>query len=108
MKVRCKRVKGYADKGIKVCDEWNNFINFRDWAIKNGYNDSLSIDRIDNNGNYEPSNCRWTTFYIQSRNKNCNVFLTYNGKTQIIPDWAKELNIHTNTIRARYKKRLDS
>lgn len=59
----------YAGRGIRMCDEWrNDFISFYDWAIKNGYSDHLSIDRIDNDGNYEPSNCRWTTQNVQARN----------------------------------------
>ena len=58
----------YGGKGIKVCYEWHIYENFRDWAMTNGYQDNLTIDRIDANGNYEPSNCRWTTRTVQSRN----------------------------------------
>jgi hypothetical protein len=59
----------YMGRGIKVCDEWkNSFKFFYDWSIQNGYKDGLSIDRIDNNGNYAPYNCRWTTKEVQSRN----------------------------------------
>lgn len=53
--------KWYGGKGIKVCDEWDNFTIFRDWALNNGYTDELTIDRIDSNKNYEPSNCQWIT-----------------------------------------------
>lgn len=60
----------YGGKGIVVCDEWrNDFMNFYNWAMANGYNDNLSIDRIDNNGNYEPSNCRWTDCCMQGYNR---------------------------------------
>ena len=64
-----KYFKDYGERGITVCNEWkNDFMSFYNWSIENGYKDSLTIDRIDNNGNYEPSNCRWTTMTVQGRN----------------------------------------
>lgn len=74
MKSRCnkpgdKDYKLYGGRGIKMCQEWLVFENFYQWAITNGYKDNLSIDRIDCNGNYEPSNCRWVTQNVQVRNR---------------------------------------
>lgn len=109
MKKRCysendKRYKDYGGRGIVICDEWlgeNGFQNFKDWAYENGYNDSLTIDRIDNSGNYEPSNCRWTSYYVQNRNKRNNIVITWNGETKILKDWCKELGLDYRTIKAR-------
>ena len=76
MKNRCLNPKAtkyeiYGGKGVKVCPEWlQSFENFRDWAMANGYTDNLTIDRIDGNGNYEPSNCRWTSYSEQNKNRN--------------------------------------
>lgn len=78
MRERCGHIKGaderhlndYRDRGIRVCDEWlESFGAFKEWALDNGYSDDLSIDRIDNDGNYEPSNCRWATRKQQDENK---------------------------------------
>ena len=63
------KYKYYGGRGITICDEWLDVQNFYDWAMENGYSDELSIDRIDNDGNYEPSNCRWATQTIQTRNQ---------------------------------------
>lgn len=101
----------YGGRGITVCDEWkNDFIAFYKWAISNGYSDNLSIDRIDKDGNYEPSNCRWADADTQIRNTRRNTFLTYTldyrtiGKgvvylTFVIHDWAKILNCTYTTLK---------
>ena len=62
----------YGGRGISICDEWNDYVNFRNWAYANGYDDTLSIDRINNDGNYEPSNCRWVNNEIQTNNQSRN------------------------------------
>lgn len=93
----------WGERGVIMCDEWkNDFMTFYEWAINNGYQDNLTIDRINVNGNYEPCNCRWTTPKTQANNRRSNVHLTYNGKTQTIKQWAEELNCNYTTILARY------
>ena len=95
MKQRChnkKRVeyKDYGGRGIKVCDEWLNSTTFIDWALNNGYSDELTLDRIDNNGNYCPSNCRWVDKKTQMRNRRNNHCVTYKGQTKTLTEWAEE------------------
>lgn len=65
--------KNYGGRGISVCKKWGKFKNFYDWAIKNGYSDKLEIDRKNNNGNYKPSNCRWTTKKVNANNRRNNL-----------------------------------
>lgn len=107
MKTRCEDTKSqyyylYGGRGIKICDEWQDYTKFREWAISSGYDpkSNRTIDRIDNNGNYEPSNCRWATPKQQARNRRTNVWLEYDGKRMCIKDWAKELGVHETTFRA--------
>jgi hypothetical protein len=78
----------YGGRGITVCDEWSeSYEIFRDWALANGYRDDLTIDRIDNNGNYEPSNCRWTTMKEQNNNRRTNLILEISGIKQTLAQW---------------------
>ena len=113
IKARCNneknnRYKYYGLKGIKVCNEWmSNYSEFENWAISNGYADNLTIDRIDNNGNYEPSNCRWIDNKKQQRNKSNNVFITYKNETHCIAEWAEIKGIKPATLHSRYKKKWE-
>lgn len=92
-----RRFDSYGGRGINVCDEWSDFAVFSKWAIENGYAEGLSIDRIDNNGDYCPNNCRWTTDYVQSRNTRRNINYTINGVTKCLRDWIEDpLCIHKN------------
>ena len=72
-----------------MCDEWrDDFLAFYEWAMSNGYTEGLAIDRIDNNGNYEPSNCRWVTAKVNGNNRRTCRLVTYAGKTKTIAEWA--------------------
>ena len=110
IKYRCynkntKAFKNYGARGIAVCDEWlHDFQAFYEWSMSHGYNDTLTIDRIDNNGDYEPSNCRWITMKQQARNRRTNVNYTINGETHCVMDWCKILGLNYKTVYARIKR----
>ena len=116
MKERCfnknhPRYKDYGGRGITVCPEWLNFENFKEWAFNNGFVDIkvgkrslLSIDRIDNDGDYEPSNCRWGDKYIQANNKRSVKKYTYKGRTQSLKQWARETGIVYGTLYSRVNR----
>ena len=104
MKDRCRRVPNWADKGIKVCDEWLLEPEaFFKWALENAYNGSLTLDRIDPLGDYEPSNCRWITKQRQQNNRTNNRYITINGITKTMADWARFAGIPYSTIQQRVK-----
>lgn len=108
MKGRCnnknlKAYKNYGGRGIQVCKNWvNNYKEFEKWALNNGYNDNLTIDRINNDENYEPSNCRWTDRKEQNRNKRNNIYITYNGNKILLKDYAKEKNLNYKSLHSKY------
>lgn len=90
----------YGGRGIVMCDEWkNNFCLFYDWAIENGYEESLTLERIDVNGNYEPSNCTWIPAREQSKNRRNSHYITHNGTTKTLSDWSRELKVSRQTLR---------
>ena len=113
MKQRCSdknsnNYKNYGAKGIKVCDEWqNNFVAFSNWAKANGYNDKLTIDRIDNKKGYEPSNCRWVDMKTQQRNKSNNHLVTINGETKCVAEWCSLYPISPSAVWKRTDKGMD-
>lgn len=104
---RCERpgnevYSRYGAKGIRVCEEWREYIPFRDWALANGYRDDLTIDRWpDKRGNYEPSNCRWATPAEQSRNKTNNRLLTFQGQTRCLTEWASIMSMSRYALQDR-------
>ena len=106
IKSRCNnpntpRFKDYGGRGIKVTKEWENFECFKNWALNNGYSDELTIDRINVNGDYEPSNCRWITNKEQQLNRRNNHLITYNGTTKTLTEWAIEMEMKPKTLRSR-------
>lgn len=113
MKHRCGYEKhgsycDYGGRGIKVCDEWiNNYPRFKKWALNNGYEDGLSIDRVDNDGNYEPGNCRWATLREQANNTRKNVFVEYKGEIHTLAEWAEIKDIPYHTIITRHRRGWD-
>lgn len=107
MKMRCSNhrniaYKYYGAKGVSVCDEWrDDFIPFYEWAMANGYQDSLTLDRIDTDGNYCPENCRWATNKEQQNNTAYNRLYTYQGDTLDVTQWAERTGLPRNMIYKR-------
>ncbi len=85
-----KPYKNYGGRGIKVCQEWLDFPTFRKWALANGYKEGLEIDRRDNDGNYEPGNCRWVTTKENCNNKRTNVLVHAFGEIKTLSQWSED------------------
>jgi hypothetical protein len=101
---RCNNRVPYIARGTRVCAEWDNYQRFKEWALSHGYQDNLTLERIDNNGNYCPENCKWATIKEQSNNKKNNHLLTHNGETHTISEWADKLHISLYTICGRARR----
>lgn len=109
MKRRCdnphtEKFSQYGGRGIKYINKWKEFSEFYQWAISAGYKIGLSIDRINVNGNYEPSNCRWVTMKDQQSNKRNNHLICYNGKTKTLSQWAELLEIYPSSLLGRISR----
>ena len=110
MKTRCfnpnkDNYELYGGRGITVCDEWrNSFETFYEWAMQNGYQAGLTIDRINPDGNYEPANCRWATPKWQSRNRRDTVFVEINGQMKSLSEWCEIKEVPYISAYQRYKK----
>lgn len=106
MKTRCHNPNTaeyhrYGGRGITVCAEWAKFENFyRDMA--QGYSDDLTLDRIDNDGNYEPSNCRWATMQEQMVSRSTSKLITIGNRTQTLTQWIREMGAKSSTVRQRF------
>lgn len=112
IKARCCRkslpaYKEYGGRGIKMCDEWKkSFENFMEWAFANGYEENLTIDRIDFNGDYCPENCRWVPFSEQALNRRSNIRIEYNGEVHCLSEWCKIYGKNYYRVHDRmYKKK---
>lgn len=108
---KCDRYEDYGGRGIKMCGEWRDeqtgYTCFKEWSLANGYMPGLSIDRIDNNGDYCPENCRWTDCVTQNRNTRKNVWIEYNGVTKLAVEWAEELRIPYKSFMQRIYRGWD-
>lgn len=103
MKRRCLNsndpaYKYYGGRGISLCDDWHHYEMFRDWAVVNGYDNTLTIDRIDINGDYEPQNCRWVSRAVQANNRCNSINLCISGITMTMTQWAKCKNMKPQTV----------
>ena len=97
------RYRRYGGRGIKICTEWRKFEQFYCWAIDNGYDESLTLDRKNNNGGYSPQNCKWSTAKEQSNNRSNNTLITFNGLVMTIAQWAEMLGINQSTLAMRIR-----
>lgn len=108
IKVRCsyasaKNFHRYGARGIKMCSEWeSDFLNFYNWSISHGWRKGLQIDRINNDGHYEPVNCRWATSNENVNNRRCTIFIEMNGIIKTASEWAKETGVNQKCITNRF------
>ena len=115
MKKRCENIHDarydrYGGRGIKVCEEWKeSFQAFYDWALKNGYDESLTIDRIDNDGCYCPENCRWATTKEQCDNRSTTIKITIGNATKSLVEWCKIFDVdYTSTVQKFHRNGFNS
>jgi hypothetical protein len=109
MRYRCEKeyaskYEYYGGRGIRVCQEWQDYSVFKEWALANGYNDNLTIDRINSDGNYEPSNCQWITRKEQANNTSQVNHFLYKGKSYTMAELSELTGISRITLDARLRK----
>lgn len=95
--------KNYGGRGITLCKEWLDYKNFYNWAISSGYRDNLTIERIDNDGDYEPCNCTWIPRSKQAHNRKTSFRVTYRGETKVLSEWASVLQLNYQMLFNRLK-----
>ena len=99
------RYDRYGGRGIKVCDEWReDFSAFYGWAMQNGYDETLTIDRIDNDGDYCPENCSWSNPQEQARNRSSNIRITIGNATKTLTEWCEIFQVDSKVVFARYHR----
>lgn len=96
------RYKYYGGRGIKVCDEWHNILNFELWEKEHPHFEGATLDRINTDGDYEPNNCRWATMFEQDKNRRNSVIIEWNGERHNITEWAKITGLNRSTLNNRY------
>lgn len=96
--------KNYGARGITVCDEWHDVATFAEWAYGNGYADELTIERVDNSCGYSPDNCVWADRIVQNNHTSRNHLITYDGRTQTLAQWSRELDIPYSTLKTRLNR----
>lgn len=109
MLARCRRLTNkaypnYGGRGISVCKQWEDPKTFIEWCLCNGWERGLQLDRINNDGNYEPSNCRFVTRLVNSNNKRSNIYITHKGETKTITQWAEHIGVNRGTLNSRLIK----
>lgn len=100
-----ERYSDYGGRGISLCSEWNDFVTFYTWSIDNGYTDGLELDRSNNDNDYCPDNCRWTTPVKQARNRRSNRYLTAFNETKLLCEWPEDIRckVGYKTLHKRLK-----
>lgn len=116
MRQRCnnenhRAYENYGGRGISICKEWDDFSKFREWAASSGYDETAprgkyTLDRVDVNGDYSPSNCRWVDMRSQANNRRCSIQLEHDGETLNLHEWAERVGLDYTTIWKRYSKGL--
>ena len=103
---RAVNYKDYGGRGISVCNEWAAFIPFYEWAMANGYEPRLTLDRIDPNGDYCPDNCRWIPASEQAKNRRSTRYITFGGERMCLADWARKYHVDPTTLQGRSDKEI--